>query len=238
MPIRFILKARRLNFLHYILSDKEDSLLSNVFRAQCDNPVKGDWVNTAKKDLEKIDINLTFEEIKANTKETFKMTVKEHVNEKAFEFLKNLQQTHSKAKPLQYERFTLQDYLRAESKLTTKEKSFTFAIRTRMIELRSNFKNGKKDLNCRLCGKHEESQQMILECSALNSEPIVDPHYGDLFCQNKEKVMEIALIPKNNFEKFQILQVQGQRTTSAQPVAASDTIVNDVSHSHITEDMD
>ena len=35
---------------------------------------------------------------------------------------------------------------------------------------------------------------MLLECSALNTEPIVTPHYGDLFCQNKEKVMEIAMI--------------------------------------------
>ena len=69
VPIRFILKSRRLNFLHYILSDREDSLLSNVFRAQCDNPVKGDWV---KKDLEDLEINLSFEE---------------HVNEKAFDYL-------------------------------------------------------------------------------------------------------------------------------------------------------
>ena len=238
VPIRFILKSRRLNFLHYILSDKEDSLLSNVFRAQCDNPVKGDWVNTIRKDLEELEINLSFEEIKTNTKEQFKRIVKEHVNEKAFEYLKNLQQTHSKAKPIQYEKFSLQNYLKADNKLTTKEKSFTFAVRTRMLELKANFKRGKNDLNCCLCNKHEENQQMLLKCSALNSEPIVDTHYSDLFCQNKEKVIEIAMILKKNFEKFQILQVQGQRTTSAQPVAASDTIVNDVSHSHITEDMD
>ena len=106
-----------------------------------------------------------------------------------------------------------------------------------MIELRSNFKKGKKDLNCRVCGKHEENQQMLLECSALNSEQIFAPHYRDLFSQNKEKVIEIAMILKKKFEKFQILQVHGQRTTSAPPGAASDTIVNDVSHSH-TEDMD
>ena len=143
VPIRFILKSRRLNFLHYILSDKEDSLLSNVFRAQCGNPVKGDWVHTIKKDLEELEINLSFEEIKANTKEQFKRVVKEHVNEKAFEYLKNLQQTHSKAKPIQYEKFSLQNYLRADNKLTTKEKSFTFAARTRMLELRANFKRGK-----------------------------------------------------------------------------------------------
>ena len=237
VPIRFILKSRRLNFLYYILSDKEDSLLSNVFRAQVDYPVKGDWVNTIKKDLEELEMNLSYEEIKRNTKEQFKRIVKEHVNEKAFKYLKNLQQTHSKAKPIQYEKFSLQNYLRADNKLTTKEKSFTFALRTRMLELRANFKSGKSDLNCRLCNKHEENQQMLLKCSALNSDHLSTPPYSDLYSEDADKVTRISMILKKKFEKFQILQVHGQRTTSAQPDAASSINVNNVSHDS-DEDMD
>ena len=237
MPIRFILKSRRLNFLLYILSDKEDSLLSNVFRAQCDNPVKGDWVNTIRKDLEELEINLSFEEIKTNTKEQFKRIVKEHVNEKAFEYLKNLQQTHSKAKPIQYEKFSLQNYLKADNKLTTKEKSFTFAVRTRMLELKANFKRGKNDLNCCLCNKHEENQQMLLKCSALNSDHESTPPYSDLYSEDADNVSRIAMIIKKKFEMFQTLQVHGQRTTSAQPGAASSINVNNVSHDS-DEDMD
>ena len=74
-----------------------------MFRAQCDNPVKGDWVCTVKEDLEGLEMHHDFEQIKTHTKESFKRLVKEKLNEKAFEYLKNLQQTHSKAKPLQYE---------------------------------------------------------------------------------------------------------------------------------------
>ena len=154
VPIRFILQSRRLNFLHYILSDKEDSLLSKVFRAQCEKPVRGDWVNTVNNDLKELNINLDFEQIKANTKEGFKKLVKAHVNEKAFKYLENLQQTHSKARPLQYSKLSLQSYLKADSIMTTKEKSFTFSVRTRMIDLKSNFKEGKTSLNCRLCDNH------------------------------------------------------------------------------------
>ena len=156
VPIRFILKSRRLNFLHYILSDKEDSLLSNVFKAQCDHPVRGDWVTTVKNDLEELDIKLNFDQIKSHTKEAFKKLVKEHISVKAFDYLKNLQQTHSKARPLQYEKLMLQDYLKSENQMTIKEKAFTFALRTRMIDLKSNFKVGQKDLKCRLCDIHEE----------------------------------------------------------------------------------
>ena len=114
----------------------------------------------------------SIDQIKSHTKDSFKRLVKEHVIAAAFEYLKNLQKTHSKARPLQYETFKMQEYLGSESKLSLKEKAFTFAIRTRMIDLKSNFKVGQKDLKCRLCDKHEEDQQGLLLCPALNSEPV------------------------------------------------------------------
>ena len=231
VPIRFILKSRRLNFLHYILSDKEDSLLSKVFRAQCEKPVRGDWVNTVRNDLQKLNIHLDFERIKSHTKESFKRLVKEHVNTEAFKYLKNLQQTHSKARPLQYSKFSLQRYLKADSNMTTKEKSFTFSVRTRMIDLKSNFKEGKNSLNCRLCDKHEETQQNLLICTALvTDEPMKAQTYSDLFCEEKEKIYNIAMLLKKKFEMFEHIQVQGKKTTSTHPSAALHINVNNVSH--------
>ena len=141
-------------------------------------------------------MNLSFEEIKRNTKEQFKRIVKEHVNKKAFKYL-----------------------------------------RTRMLELRANFKSGKNDLNCRLCNKHEENQQMLLKCSALNADHLSTPPYSDLYSEDADKVTRISMILKKKFEKFEILQVHGQRTTSSQPGAASSINVNDVSHDG-DEDMD
>ena len=89
-------------------------------------PVKGDWITTVKEDIEELDLNLTFEQIKAFTKETFKEKVKEHVKASALKYLQNLQQTHSKSKPLIYTKLEVQDYLKADSDMTTREKAFTF----------------------------------------------------------------------------------------------------------------
>ena len=36
--------SRRLDFLHYILNEDEDSLLRRFFTAQQESPVRGDWV--------------------------------------------------------------------------------------------------------------------------------------------------------------------------------------------------
>ena len=88
-------------------------------------------------------VEVDFDQIKSHTKESFKRLVKEHVNATAFEYLKNVQQNHSKARPLQYETFKMQEYLGSESKLSSKEKAITFALRTRMIDLKSNF--GERD---------------------------------------------------------------------------------------------
>ena len=44
IPIRFILMQRRAIFLHYLLQQKENSLLSQFFHAQKVTKYKGDWI--------------------------------------------------------------------------------------------------------------------------------------------------------------------------------------------------
>ena len=75
IPVRFVVIARRINFLHHILCEDKDSLLSRFFQAQCSEPIKGDWISTVKKDLENLSINLSFEEISKLSKQSFKTLV-------------------------------------------------------------------------------------------------------------------------------------------------------------------
>ena len=42
MPICFIIKSRRLNFLKYIVSEPNDSLVHQVFDAQIKHPTRND----------------------------------------------------------------------------------------------------------------------------------------------------------------------------------------------------
>ena len=51
LPLRYIIKARRLNYLHYLVNLKDDELLAKFFKAQLNSPTKGDWINTVKDDL-------------------------------------------------------------------------------------------------------------------------------------------------------------------------------------------
>ena len=109
MPINYILKSRRLNFLWYLLNEKDDSMLKEFFRAQCESPVKGDWVLTVLDDLRELGIQKSFDDICEMTKISFKKIVKSKVKEKALLFLKDLQKSHSKSKHLIYNDLNLQN---------------------------------------------------------------------------------------------------------------------------------
>ena len=69
-----------------------------MFKAQCDKPVVGDWVKTVQEDLKDIDLDISFNDIKRQSKESFKNLVKGKIKTAAFAYLTKLQATKSKSK--------------------------------------------------------------------------------------------------------------------------------------------
>ena len=159
-----------------------------------------------KKDLEFLNINLSFEEISSYSKKAFKLIVKDAVKAKAFSDLVKAQQGHSKGKEIIYRDLSLQEYLKANSPFTNKEKRFLFSARTRGLDVKNNFKQGKKDLQCRLCRKHIEDQESLLTCEALdqgsNGHFSPQPRYSDIFSENMEKLAAITRVLHQKFDNF------------------------------------
>ena len=71
LPLREIVRKRRLGFLHYILKQKKGSLISQVFEAQRKYPTSKDWVTMIKWDLEMLNMNLKLEDIEKMGKKEF-----------------------------------------------------------------------------------------------------------------------------------------------------------------------
>ena len=63
ITVPFLLKKKRLMYLHHLLTTDTSSLVSKVFRKQIDSPRKGEWVDTALKDLDELNIKFSFNEI-------------------------------------------------------------------------------------------------------------------------------------------------------------------------------
>ena len=226
LPVRFILMSRRINFLWYLINDKEESLLKRFFKAQCDQPIRGDWVSTVKQDLAELEINLSFEEIEKISKEAFKDLVKQKVRKGAFEYLQKVQHTHSKDKNLSYNELDLQMYLKSgTNKMTIKEKSFTFALRSRTIDVKCNKLQGQMNVKCRLGCDQDESQPHLLHCSALRDSTIVKelPNYEDIHGNSVQKIETLSKIIQQKFKLF-IETAETPQVNSSQASSASASI--------------
>ena len=90
-------------FLQYLLQQEEDSLLKKFFVAQMENPVKGDWILQAKKDLDEVNVDVDMEEIKIMSQENFKHKVKAAVNKAAFNYLSVEKARLSKIRDIHHE---------------------------------------------------------------------------------------------------------------------------------------
>ena len=98
LPLREIIRERRLNFVHYILNQEENSLIVKVFEKQLKNCSLKDWVKTVMDDLEKVGLNATFAEIKTTRKAIWKNIVKKSISEHSFLYLENLKKIPFKSK--------------------------------------------------------------------------------------------------------------------------------------------
>ena len=113
------------------------------------------------------------------------------------------------------ETLQLQGYLKPGNNLTIQMKAFIFSARSRMINVKCNFKAGQTDLKCRKCLSDDEDQEHLLNCPALVDNSVVIgemPSYQDLFSNHTEKVTKISYILQF---KFNLLTQPSAQLSSA-----------------------
>ena len=166
IPIRLVIKMRRILYLHHILTRDNDALIKRAFLAQVKQPVKGDWCIVVKEDLDYIGLsNLTFETISSVSKESLRTIVKAKLRETALKDLLIEKEKSSKLKLLKYTSLNIQPYLTTECKLNVKEKRTLFRWRSHMIGVKQNW--GMKDAKCPLCNQSNDTQYHLLTCPCL-----------------------------------------------------------------------
>ena len=160
----------RISYLHHLLTRSENELISKVYFAQKRKPVKDDWVLTVENDMNEIGLNCSEEEIKSMSKVKFKSLVKDKIAKEAFNYLQNLQSSHSKVKHIGYEKLEMQNYIKSDL-LTTDEKQLLFALRTATINVRANFRGAHPNTNCNLCLQNvPQTSSYLLDCAAILTE--------------------------------------------------------------------
>ena len=156
---------------------------------------KGAWAEQ-NRELKK-ETNISDEDI-MGTKYQLRKQLKNNINYKFEHALKSTAESKSKMKYYMEgkQKWKIGERAKYISQLTRNQASTIFKTRTRMLKTKSNYKNGHKDLNCRLCGKEEETQQHVLEkCEQLVEIETITKEM--VFQEDTEKLKEtVKLIDK------------------------------------------
>ena len=165
-----IIKSRRLNYLHYVITRKESEMLSLFFNTQWKYPTnKKDWVEQVKIDLDDFDIPVDLDFIRKKSHLSFKDLVKRKAKERMLQKMLEKKSTHSKMKDLYYTEIQMQKYMKQKC-FNVQEAQLIFSFRSRTAKFHGNYK-GRNDVQmCPLCNLHLDKQELVLECPKVKSE--------------------------------------------------------------------
>ena len=150
--------------------------------------------------LKKDWVNVNFVDIQQTNKQKWKSITKQYIKEYTFAKLKEKQQEYSKVKSVNYSRFEMQDYLTPSNENISKEESlFIFKLRSKMVNLKANYKNLYQTYECSNCNSENETQEHVYNgCKAIQKEEISN---------RKEKPDYLQIMSGNILEKQKVARI-------------------------------
>ena len=158
-------------------------------------------------DIKELELDVNLENIKQMKKVKLKSILNIAVKSKALKNLNRIKQNHSKGKELEYSYLEMQRYLKpSQINKTHKDAITIFRLRTRMTNVKANFKGKYDNLSCEICMLENETQQHILKCEKIDKE--ISPEYNEIFGENVEKQVKIAKVFKEKIKiRNRILEI-------------------------------
>ena len=217
MPIRFVLKSRRLMYLHNILQKDKTEMVRKIYETQKINPTSGDFYEMVRSDMSAVGMTVTDDDISRMSKYQFKALVKKKVKDAAFEYLLAQKETHSKMSGLVYNKYQCQEYLTSPI-FNNESRSLLLRLRTRTVSgIKSDFKGVYTDTTCPLGCGNPDTLQNILTCPVLISQHNTSEisrskiYHKDIFSDDLQKQKQVTELYR------QLLQIRNE--ISSQPVA-------------------
>ena len=196
LPTKFVIMKRRIMYLHNILIKPKSELIRKVYEVQKSLFTKHDWYNLVMQNRNELQITQTDEQIGKMSKERFSSIVTKAIGKRTADYLNNIAQHHSKAKPLMKQTLKQEEYFQ-DSRFSKSEIELLFALRTRMVNgIRNNFPTMNNiSVACQLCFVHIDCQEHLLKCVELSKHvkipTVVD--YSDLFkdCTKQLRIVKL-----------------------------------------------
>ena len=174
LKIKQIISSQRLMNLQTILKRPDDELTKRVYNCQKKNPSEGDWCQLVTKDMEVLKLEMTEQEIKDESKSSYRTKVKHKVNDFTFSALLQEKKEHNKVKHISYTSFESQNYLKTHL-LNNQEVSLLFSLRSRTSKhFKANFPYFI-DQMCPMGCAEDDTQEHAMFCDPIHPESSRNP---------------------------------------------------------------
>ena len=132
--------------------------------AQKQNPVKGDWYQSVKNNMEYIELHISDCELKKMSKSELKKSLNQKINNKAFQYLQSLRL--KKGSNNKYDKIQMSEYLMPNnSGLSIEDKRQMFEIKNGMLLIFENFPSRGLKMLCKAGCDMTETSEHIYICS-------------------------------------------------------------------------
>ena len=173
-------------------------MIFQVLKATCENTVKNDFVQTCKKYLKTLDIQLSFEEIASLSNFRFKKLLKEKSRLAGFEYLKSEKSKQTKIMNIPYDRLEMQEYL-LNGDRNVKISRLIFKARGNTLDIKTQKKWKYTDKLCSGCEVNDETGDEILNCKNFG-ENVENFAYSWFF---RDSVEDQILVAKSMMTKLE-----------------------------------
>ena len=181
-------------------------MIFKFFESQRKNKSSKDWVTTVLKDMKKLNLNMSFEEIGSMKKSMFFNIIKRKTEHEAIKYLEKLKEKHSKVKLLKHPVLKMQEYLMPNDiKMKIEDCQGIFMLRSRVTAVKINQRNRYENHECEVCGLFDETQEHILNCKEIlkmNEESGISeiPDYNRIFDGTVMEQVELSKLFNKNMK--------------------------------------
>ena len=203
VPFDIIVRTRRLKYLHHLVTRNQDEMLFRVFNAQLQSPVKNDWTETVKEDLEVFGFQVeNIWDLRSISRGKFKDMIKQKGREVALKQLLARKEKHSKLTNLEYYEFKMQDYL-SNGTLTIQQAQVVFKSRCRMTTYWENFKGWKLQKICPVCKDvaQIDTQSHSFQCKGIREVIAINGELKDIYQGNLSNQLVMTVVNIETFRK-------------------------------------
>lgn len=169
IPVKYVIMTKRINFLHYIISENMTSTLRQVYEAMKCESRKGDFHYLVTKDLKDLNIDMSENDIQKHSKKAWKMFITKKVREYVLNHLVEENSKLDNTKEIIFNELKLGNYLKDNRNLSSSK--IIFSVRSKTLDIKAWQPWKYFDNLCVLCERKAETMDHFMQCIAYKNIP-------------------------------------------------------------------